>query len=297
MGRIRVILGRMTISRPRSSILSIAGVVTLSGLVALVSCKDGNGGYPPIRDVEDVVEVQQDIFEQECECYAESYGQTVEECVAQIEPLLGDELECLSDILDDDPDSFGILRCQTEALRTFLDCERAGGCPEPFMCANRTTIPDDYVCDGHDDCGDNTDEEQGCPDAFTCGDGEVQPPSFVCDDFEDCIDGSDEEDCPPPFTCANGEEIPPGYVCDAFPDCVGGEDEQQDCPVTCESQWAAAQVECGEIPESVQEMTSACFGFSCPDGEELSPGQQCDGVEDCANGEDEAVCESSESAG
>ena len=32
-----------------------------------------------------------------------------------------------------------------------------------FTCDNGNCVPYSYKCDGADDCGDNSDEEQGCP--------------------------------------------------------------------------------------------------------------------------------------
>ena len=31
--------------------------------------------------------------------------------------------------------------------------------PTEFRCSDRTCIPNSWVCDGHNDCGDNIDEE------------------------------------------------------------------------------------------------------------------------------------------
>ena len=57
---------------------------------------------------------------------------------------------------------------------------------EYFVCANLNEIPYEYVDDGYDDCGDNSDEE------FVCDDGEIIPPDWVNDGWEDCANGEDE---------------------------------------------------------------------------------------------------------
>ena len=35
------------------------------------------------------------------------------------------------------------------------------GCPS-FLCANQKCLPNEFKCDGKNDCGDNSDEEDGC---------------------------------------------------------------------------------------------------------------------------------------
>ena len=57
---------------------------------------------------------------------------------------------------------------------------------EYFVCANLNEIPYEYVEDGYDDCGDNSDEE------FVCDDGEVIPGGWVNDGWDDCTNGEDE---------------------------------------------------------------------------------------------------------
>ena len=44
---------------------------------------------------------------------------------------------------------------------TFTTAGNAGCPSDPFVCDNGDCIPQDYVCDQYDDCGDNSDED-GC---------------------------------------------------------------------------------------------------------------------------------------
>lgn len=97
--------------------------------------------------------------------------------------------------------------------------------PAEFACANGDTVPGSWVCDGDNDCGDLSDE-QNCPEppGFTCDDGELISEYSECDGWADCSDGSDEAGCPT-FACADGSEIPADYQCDGGADCLDGSDE------------------------------------------------------------------------
>ena len=69
-----------------------------------------------------------------------------------------------------------------------------------FTCHNEEQcIPLEYLCDGHVDCSDKSDESKDakCCDArteFTCDNGECIDRKRVCDGNENCFDKSDEND-------------------------------------------------------------------------------------------------------
>ena len=124
---------------------------------------------------------------------------------------------------------------EDESLTNRCDAQ----CPFDYTCGDGEVVSLDLVCDGEQDCDDNSDETN-CPEEemFTCGSGEEIPEDYVCDTEEDCEDGSDEAGCPPAdmFTCGSGEQVPQRQVCDLESDCEDGSDEDQGC-----AQWNCEQ--------------------------------------------------------
>ncbi|KAK7500202.1 hypothetical protein BaRGS_00008425, partial [Batillaria attramentaria] len=88
-----------------------------------------------------------------------------------------------------------------------------------LYCANGNRVHYSLICDGHDDCGDSSDEEVcgvmvGTVDRsmfFTCKKRpEILPKSYQCDGSPDCQDQSDEEGC---YTCQNNMTLCSGLKC------------------------------------------------------------------------------------
>nr|XP_054748066.1 suppressor of tumorigenicity 14 protein homolog [Lytechinus pictus] len=156
-------------------------------------------------------------------------------------------------------------------------CNRKVACMDDevnctFVCNNGNKIRPSYVCDGFNDCIDNSDEEQNCvclPFQYACTDGKCIHTNNKCNGVAECTDGEDEEDCTCAswqFQCPNSTCIPGWLTCDGSDDCSDGSDEQN-CP--------------------------ACPGryHQCTDKRCISLDKLCDGTPDCANDEDEQNCE------
>lgn len=283
--------GLASLTHPSISLLSIGGTIALAAAVVPVACKSEPSGPPPITDVAGAVEIQEQIFEFQCECFARFAEMTEAECLQDTTLSFSDgEIACLGEIFDQDGESFAALRCEAEALRGLLECARAAGCPGSFDCGDGQQIAETWVCDGFEDCTNGLDEDQAC-ETETCPDGTTIPPEWICDDFPDCTDGSDEAGCPPPFVCGDGQTVPAAWICDNEVDCPDGADERQDCPETCERRWNLKLADCAELSEEVSQEVNACLEFVCLDGMVLDPSRRCDGVLDCAEGEDESFCD------
>mgnify|MGYP003960172113 FL=1 len=109
----------------------------------------------------------------------------------------------------------------------------SSGSSDYFTCNDGTTIPNEWVNDGYEDCPDGEDENgSGGEMTFVCGNGEEIPFDWVNDGEEDCADGSDEpQDFDGDgvidnwFNCMDGSNISMDLVNNNEYNCPDGDDE------------------------------------------------------------------------
>ncbi|XP_036960339.1 suppressor of tumorigenicity 14 protein homolog [Acanthopagrus latus] len=152
-------------------------------------------------------------------------------------------------------------------------------CPGRFQCTNNLCINTTLQCDGWNDCGDGSDEDDCTCEAsqMKCRNGRCKPKFWECDGFDDCGDETDEQNCVKcksgEFSCRNHRCIPEKLKCNGKDDCSDGSDESQ-----CE--------------KSLVLRTCSEFTFRCRNGRCISKlNPECDGEQDCEDGSDEDDCQ------
>ncbi|CAH1252758.1 TMPRSS9 [Branchiostoma lanceolatum] len=127
---------------------------------------------------------------------------------------------------------FHLLICDYKVICDDLKDELNCDCTEKYMCDNGVCVLPEYRCDGQNQCGDGSDENNctyACSNEFQCGNGLCKPTSWVCDGEDDCGDNTDEINCTCSsqfqHTCGDGTCYHVIHRCDGNRDCADGSDE------------------------------------------------------------------------
>ena len=131
--------------------------------------------------------------------------------------------------------------CPSGTKLNFLKqtCEEITCFSNYFKCKNGNCVPKTWVCDGDDECKDNSDEDKEvcgiktCHDfQFRCDNEKCIPKNYLCDSLNDCGDSSDERNCTiscetNQHRCKNSSKCINHYaICDGLNDCPEGDDEE-----------------------------------------------------------------------
>ncbi|XP_035224983.1 low-density lipoprotein receptor-related protein 2-like [Stegodyphus dumicola] len=139
-----------------------------------------------------------------------------------------------------------------------LNCKAAENCTAgQYLCASsKRCISLKWLCDGDDDCGDASDEDEKC---LSNGQTTVAPSKPAeCEDFR-CL--------------MSGECVPLPRVCDGRHDCVDLTDESSLCLKACDHNGGCAH-KCTKMPYGPK--------CSCFDGFRLMPdGKACEDINEC----------------
>ena len=117
-----------------------------------------------------------------------------------------------------------------------LDFQGCCNCDKnQFLCKNKKCVPQEWTCNGIDDCGDRSDELadlcKGCMlllyhihnNTYSINSGEY---SLFCNKLPSFSDIVCEKGY---FTCSNKVCIPTTKLCDGYNDCGDNSDEKEIC--------------------------------------------------------------------
>ncbi|KAM8818088.1 LOW QUALITY PROTEIN: SCO-spondin-like [Rhynchonycteris naso] len=159
---------------------------------------------------------------------------------------------------------------------------------------SRHCVPQKWLCENQNDCGDGSDEEG--VSSPVCGSGRMScssgrlPLALLCDEQDDCGDGTDEQGCPCPqdsLACADRRCLPLALLCDGYSDCPNAADKES----CLGSHWEVGT--CGGVSgstpnsETAEQLNCTSGEVSCNDSTFVGTIHRCDGIWDCLDGADE----------
>ncbi|XP_070534296.1 low-density lipoprotein receptor-related protein 2-like isoform X2 [Ptychodera flava] len=202
-------------------------------------------------------------------------------------------------------------------LRWSKLCDGARQCPygedenycSLFDCDNGAEVYEFQLCNGINECGDNSDEEQDCTCSeyqFSCDDGKCINKNYRCDGINQCTNGSDEVDCMCEswqWQCNNDVCIAFWERCNDVDDCGDGSDEVY-CDACTQHEFTCRNYDCvplfkvcdrtRDCSDGSDEFNCTCTEgeFRCGDGSCIPNLQECNGVDNCKDSSDEENCAS-----